>query len=1051
MSDLTEKTSLQDLFKGKTRDELKEVSHTKLDSRQWSHIELTFNGIQQKIATMMKLYGQKEYTPTYTDVNFKTCGDEVYSLIIRPILEKVFKGLPKVEIEQTNVKVKGVKKGKSKKIRGATGISADEIRKKQIHQKVSKSIELALENVTDIAKFNPNSGFISEFIEIRILTLIFCIHNTFRNKSMREADIYELIVGVRKVINGALKYNESNPDQISQQAIMDLDFLQTKLSRFKSYSSMVTCEKYPRLIISTDYDRIMPFTSLKPYPSQSELIDTVYDRVNSETIKPTLVLLRAMIGSGKTTTSVSIASLVESIKRSGVDIELLFCCSVEPVRHQVGAFHYNTEIPFGIGTMDGANPIVTNHYSCTKITGGRIRTRHKALRESSRRSQNACRVSTIADLTTTLGLLNQSKRTGKKYILFIDEPTVGADQEDSPITSLVAEILNVAPEFTILASATMPKKSELKGIVDHFEAIYPDCLVKEIVSMETMIGNQIIDLDGNIIAPHTGCKNRHVLKHVINRIEFEPFVSRLYTAPIIGMLHQNMVTNGIKNIPDLDERFGDVKNLNQQNIQKTALELLNILSKYPNQTIENVCTSVNKKGGFTFRSKNIIDEALLHEPTEHKEDSSEDDVSDEEDMGFEWDHVETDPKIEIKQDTSKYFENSKLFTTDSYKFVGSCLYAVTDPIKFSEKLSEDFLKDIDIEAIMNKYKTELAIHKKKIEELKKRKISEPKKGKVKSKRGDEDKEDFGHETIEKGFTKEQRDEQIAILESSHPKIVFPEYLQINTLEHLKHFKPEALKDIDRTIIRGSLSFEEIPEFVEWDWIVMLLWCGVGIYSPQSNLSKDYTDYILHLASSGKLAFLIADDSISYGANYPFSHVIVEDEMASRHSIGSIMQLLGRAGRVGRSWTAHGYLGKETSSRLLEFIQGTETSGATTEARNLIKALQKSKQRIIDFKIRIEEEKKSQEEFVINMEKEKIRREIYEKALKKAKQEKAYQDELEKNKAEWGRSKRTYSNTNKESSWQRPKKSHTFKSHTKSSFVPTIDRKETSDKTLSWRK
>jgi hypothetical protein len=140
MSSLTEKTSLQELFKGKTRDELKKVSHTKLDSRQWSQIEITFEGILQKIATMMKLYGQKEYTPTYTDINFKTCGDEVYYLIIRPILEKAFKGLPKIDIEETNVKVKGIKKGKIKKIRGATGISADEIRKKQTHQKVSKSI-----------------------------------------------------------------------------------------------------------------------------------------------------------------------------------------------------------------------------------------------------------------------------------------------------------------------------------------------------------------------------------------------------------------------------------------------------------------------------------------------------------------------------------------------------------------------------------------------------------------------------------------------------------------------------------------------------------------------------------------------------------------------------------------------------------------------------------------------------------------------------------------------------------------------------------------------
>jgi uncharacterized surface protein with fasciclin (FAS1) repeats len=85
-------------------------------------------------------------------------------------------------------------------------------------------------------------------------------------------------------------------------------------------------------------------------------------------------------------------------------------------------------------------------------------------------------------------------------------------------------------------------------------------------------------------------------------------------------------------------------------------------------------------------------------------------------------------------------------------------------------------------------------------------------------------------------------------------------------------------------------------------------------------------------------------------------------MAKTHSIGSIMQLLGRAGRVGCSWSAFGYVSESTKTRLIEFIQGTKTNGATLEAQNLIKALNKSKKRLSNLDNKIKEEKEFAKEY-----------------------------------------------------------------------------------------
>lgn len=69
-----------------------------------------------------------------------------------------------------------------------------------------------------------------------------------------------------------------------------------------------------------------------------------------------MVFYKTMIGSGKTTTSISIANLISELKFMNAEkykkMQLLYCCVIKSVRTQVGRLAYNQKIKFALGAMD---------------------------------------------------------------------------------------------------------------------------------------------------------------------------------------------------------------------------------------------------------------------------------------------------------------------------------------------------------------------------------------------------------------------------------------------------------------------------------------------------------------------------------------------------------------------------------------------------------------------------------------------------------------------------------------------------------------------------
>ena len=193
--------------------------------------------------------------------------------------------------------------------------------------------------------------------------------------------------------------------------------------------------------------------------------------------------------------------------------------------------------------------------------------------------------------------------------------------------------------------------------------------------------------------------------------------------------------------------------------------------------------------------------------------------------------------------------------------------------------------------------------------------------------------------------------------------------------------------------RSSILLENIDwkNIIAEDCHLFGIALGIGIYNP-SQMNKSYTDLVLKLAASGSLYYLISDDSISYGTNYPFENIIV-DSFMKEHSVKTIFQLFARAGRPGKSWKANIYVHDDVIEKLNEHVLSKikETNYIDIEVYNFNKAIVSSiltpvlQKRINQFAeekreklLEIHKEKQRKEEIYKQKEQEKKEREIQKK-------------------------------------------------------------------------
>src|SRR3989344_5218047 len=242
------------------------------------------------------------------------------------------------------------------------------------------------------------------------------------------------------------------------------------------------------------------------------------------------------------------------------------------------------------------------------------------------------------------------------------------------------------------------------------------------------------------IQKHFNCKGED--KNIIVIIT-SPFVGRIYTINILKELYEAMKKNNIP-ITNVYTYIENVNNMSANNIRKLSYEYLNILEKELDDIIKNVC-KINKENNNT-----II-------------------------------------KFEL------------LGTSQSYLMLNQTLITTLNPVDFALTMFNDLIKDIydtkisinneiiqlkNLKNIINRYEIEKSIFEKKqnIQEI-----------------TDATKKHHGvkKNTIENGNIKHSKKEQkmndFEHKESAkRPILIFPEFGQINTKQHLNRYAKDKI-------------------------------------------------------------------------------------------------------------------------------------------------------------------------------------------------------------------------------------------------------------------
>lgn len=791
--------------------------------------------------------------------------------------------------------------------------SADKIRITNTTNRImSYSNELA--KSFNMSSLTPQFGFRAEYMEFVGLTFCYMSMYMIKNidtykKEKNYSQTMALMVSMQRFLDSCHNYYGTDPINSNQRTIIsqifinDMKHCYDQLDKIFVFDGMTVCQKAPSLLIHSPLDDYVHITSVKPRDHQRELIQSVISNINTGFF----TIYNPMINSGKTTMVVPLAIIASHYKK-----KLLCVCNIDAVRIQMANACYNSEIRFAICTLNQDNTVrITPHWSSTldNVT------------------VYICGPEVAYYILNDKVSEQKYGPISKRFILFHDEPTVGADVANSTPLKENVRVLMDAPECTIFSSATAPDMTKLTVLTNHLISKYPQLKLLKVYSPTVQIASEVRTESGDIVVPYIGCKNGQDILKVINKIADVPFIGRMLAPTVALHLYKLMINEKISNVPDIPKLFKKVQNMKADKIREIVIEMLVLLSKQSDNLVKKICSS------------SILD-PVTETKTEKKNKIDDD-------LGFEWNSNDDDTKLDKSESPYKinYMNLGKGEIWDSMTLV-----ADVNPYEFALnnfKSLLDELSKIGIKTaskLIDNYKKMTALWEKRTEAiLKNLEVSENDKGR-----------------------KEQE------LSENRPTIKIPEEMHIGSVEYVKKYVPINKKDqiyesrfplniesiINRKFeVNGKQTMTGADLNIP-DEIMLLLFCGIGIYAPSHKLSDtNYTNIVLEYASEGKLAYVIADESICFGTNFPFGAVYITDRFSKAHSVYTIFQLLGRAGRVGKLPKAKGRVSQDCARDLIEFTINPDKF--EIEAKNIqqmIQIIETEKKSMIEKEIKLLEEK-----------------------------------------------------------------------------------------------
>lgn len=826
------------------------VSSTQFGKSKWALIEKPLDkGERERTQILCDLGENMVLNNSYLKNNLVTIGDYYYLSIRDKLLKHIKLSALKVKLE----KEFKINKKTQMILNNNTNI---------VEQKINSILRMFGNDIEDINY--EEMIYSNEYIEMRIIILMKFIDYYLKTNNVRE--IEEITLACNKIYN-LIEKSQSMFDKICNIEGFDIGLSGYLMTDFKTKMNELSerhnirlyeiANRRPKLIFETKYDSTISIMKMRPYASQTELINIVKDNLDNGF----LIYLKTLTGLGKTTSVLSISKYVSLLNQG---YKVLFCCSnlLDSVRIQVAKLMFNFGMKFGIGNAIGNDKYqikISWNYATDKSKLEQIRRLENKDNMIDYHKIHICDT-IICDYITTYLILKKNKEF--KFILFFDEPTLMTDNlEHGEILEYLNKIMYYAPKNTILSSATLPRRLEIMHLETHFNNKYPDAFVGSISSNKTLVGCIIKDFDNNVITPHIHCKNHLELQEFIKKILQNPLLGKFYTLPYLMNLNKFMENYG------LNIQLENITTFEQENILENILYLLNKID-------ENIDFNEFLKIKCSLMDENEFDVTKLD------------------------------------NDFNK-IDYSKLLTFHAFKYMGTCLIADGNPLEFVRthfypkvELIKEQLKIKNIGDEIVRYQKQMKDIESKIENI--------------------------YNTVpddENGV----RDEMITNVRKSKKPLKYKSFFQVNTLDHFNKFST-YVKKYDASLFCSKIDYEELDvnAFSIDDNLKFLLFMGVGVYSL--SLDENYTNTVLELLNERKLAYVVSGEEFSYGSNYPISKIIINDSIGDNHSINTILQIIGRTGRVGKSYFGEVFIDKNTVEKLVNFFN--DSNYVSNEGSNI---------------------------------------------------------------------------------------------------------------------
>jgi hypothetical protein len=540
-----------------------------------------------------------------------------------------------------------VKKGKTNGFAEKFGVSANlTIGYTSTIPNKKKEDKIRLSNTTkkykgELEKLSMDGKYIPKpvgtgLIDFKILELIVYM-NAMINMPRKKVDMskaYEAFFGIGNILENisdiTVKHHTTgNEMKIPQMYIQPLDDKYSQFVERFHFDFEVASSEYPKFFYSTEFDKILPGMSVKPYESQSQLLNFVSTNIGN----PFMCVLNTLMGMGKTWVAGYVGLMIHLHNLKHRDEKtFIYTCpeTLKSVRYIVGKILHRLDIPFAIAYVENGKVVIHKSYSCIVSRKPKKIYRNPAVilagvQATIKLLKGGFTGKSNYEMETESNVVLYERSTREKttfikedYMVFFDEPTMAMDSEQSQMVPYLAEFLQNLPPQTIFSSATHRPIEECVDLSAYVETKYDNVVFGTVDYSKVLIGTQINNIDGSSFIPHSLCETDTDLERFINIVETNLMYKKFYTIPLVRAMYNKIIDLGLNlDLPSnlvFDNWMNELSHRNQESVQNLGVEYLKfILTQYKSSNDPTLIPRFNaiKKTNTPINFNNLVESSRI--------------------------------------------------------------------------------------------------------------------------------------------------------------------------------------------------------------------------------------------------------------------------------------------------------------------------------------------------------------------------------------------------------------------------------------------------------